>query len=93
MQIESLCVAMGETLKVQQYERLTKLVLEKQALCNLSNVRGGDCIVCFNKMDIFTVSQKIENMGRQVAVIYGSLPPGTKLAQADRFNDVNDRSL
>lgn len=29
-------------------------------------------------------------MGHKVAVIYGSLPPGTKIAQAARFNDVND---
>lgn len=25
--------------------------------------------------------------GHEVAVIYGSLPPGTKLAQANKFND------
>jgi len=25
--------------------------------------------------------------GMEVAVIYGSLPPGTKLAQANKFND------
>lgn len=27
--------------------------------------------------------------GQEVAVIYGSLPPGTKLAQANKFNDPN----
>lgn len=29
-------------------------------------------------------------MGHEVAVIYGSLPPGTKIVQAARFNDVNN---
>lgn len=27
--------------------------------------------------------------GREVAVIYGSLPPNTKIAQAAKFNDPN----
>lgn len=29
------------------------------------------------------------NRGHEVAVIYGSLPPNTKLAQASKFNDPN----
>lgn len=28
--------------------------------------------------------------GNEVAVIYGGLPPGTKLAQAAKFNDPNN---
>lgn len=28
--------------------------------------------------------------GKEVAVIYGGLPPGTKLAQAAKFNDPNN---
>lgn len=28
--------------------------------------------------------------GKEVAVIYGGLPPGTKLAQAAKFNDVSN---
>ncbi|XP_054009082.1 ATP-dependent RNA helicase SUV3 homolog, mitochondrial [Hylaeus anthracinus] len=85
--IESICATTGETVEVHTYKRLTDLVIEDKALYSLSNVQAGDCIVCFNKNDIFTVSQTIEQMGKQVAVIYGSLPPGTKLAQAAKFND------
>ncbi|XP_076249132.1 suv3 RNA helicase isoform X2 [Calliopsis andreniformis] len=88
--IESICATIGETVQVEQYKRLTDLVIEKYALRSLFNVQPGDCIVCFNKNDIFYVSQNIEKIGKQVAVIYGSLPPATKLAQAARFNDVND---
>ena len=29
-------------------------------------------------------------MGKEVAVIYGSLPPNTKLAMANKFNDPKD---
>lgn len=88
--IESICLTIGEQLEVKKYDRLTKLEVEDVALRSLTNVQPGDCIVCFNKNDIFTVSNAIEKMGKKVAVIYGSLPPGTKLAQAARFNDPND---
>ena len=45
------------------------------------------CIVCFSKQDIYAVSRGLERLGKDCAVIYGSLPPGTKLAMAERFND------
>lgn len=35
------------------------------------------------------MSTGVENSGREVAVIYGGLPPNTKLAQAQKFNDPN----
>ncbi|XP_076220811.1 suv3 RNA helicase isoform X2 [Nomia melanderi] len=85
--VQSICETMGETVIVHDYKRLTDLKIEDTALRNLNNVKPGDCIVCFNKNDIFHVSQILEKLEKQVAVIYGSLPPGTKLAQASKFND------
>lgn len=46
------------------------------ALESLNNLRPGDCIVCFSKADIYSVSRQIEAQGLECAVIYGSLPPG-----------------
>ena len=69
---------------------MTSLEIEESALGSLKNIQPGDCIVCFSRNDIFLVSNIIEKMGYKVAVIYGSLPPGTKLAQAARFNDPDD---
>jgi ATP-dependent RNA helicase SUPV3L1/SUV3 len=40
--------------------------------------------VCFNKNDIYNVSRNLERLGKEVAVIYGSLPPNTKLAMASK---------
>jgi ATP-dependent RNA helicase SUPV3L1/SUV3 len=73
--------------QVRKYKRLTDLEVEDSALGSLDAVQPGDCIVCFNKHDIYSVSRGIEAKGREVAVIYGGLPPGTKLAQAQKFND------
>ncbi|KPI91178.1 PREDICTED: ATP-dependent RNA helicase SUV3 homolog, mitochondrial [Papilio xuthus] len=85
--IEEICYTTGEEIEVRTYKRLTELKVEDSALGSLDNVRPGDCIVCFNKNDIYSVSRAIEQRGHEVAVIYGSLPPGTKLAQANKFND------
>uniref|UniRef100_A0A8C6VSY8 ATP-dependent RNA helicase SUPV3L1, mitochondrial n=2 Tax=Naja naja TaxID=35670 RepID=A0A8C6VSY8_NAJNA len=47
-------------------------------------------IKILNKNDIYSVSRQIEFRGLECAVIYGSLPPGTKLTQAKKFNDPDD---
>ncbi len=46
------------------------------SLETLDNVKPGDCFVCFSKNDIFYVTRELERRGHEVAVIYGSLPPG-----------------
>ncbi|XP_060528380.1 ATP-dependent RNA helicase SUV3 homolog, mitochondrial [Cylas formicarius] len=85
--VKQLCLTTGEDLEVRNYKRLTSLTMEHSALGSLDKVQPGDCIVCFSKNDIYSVSREIEASGREVAVIYGGLPPGTKLAQAAKFND------
>ncbi|XP_035218990.1 ATP-dependent RNA helicase SUPV3L1, mitochondrial-like isoform X2 [Stegodyphus dumicola] len=87
--IREIASSCGEELEVRRYERLTSLTIENKALADLSNIQPGDCIVCFNKNDIFNVSLELEKKGYECAVIYGGLPPGTKLAQAKKFNDPN----
>lgn len=87
--LQNLCETTGENIEVRHYKRLTELSVEESALVSLEHVQPGDCIVCFNKNDIYSVSREIEARGKEVAVIYGGLPPGTKIAQATKFNDVN----
>ncbi|XP_069835212.1 ATP-dependent RNA helicase SUPV3L1, mitochondrial [Dendropsophus ebraccatus] len=88
--VTELMYTTGEEVEVRNYERLTSLKILDHALQSLDNLRPGDCIVCFNKNDIFSVSRQIEARGLECAVIYGSLPPGTKIAQANKFNDPDD---
>ncbi|XP_043266679.1 ATP-dependent RNA helicase SUV3 homolog, mitochondrial [Venturia canescens] len=85
--IRVLCSTTGEDVEVRRYKRLTPLSIEEHGLGSLDRVQPGDCIVCFSKNDIYTVSRDLEKRGVEVAVIYGSLPPNTKLAQAAKFND------
>ncbi|XP_074642459.1 ATP-dependent RNA helicase SUPV3L1, mitochondrial-like isoform X2 [Tubulanus polymorphus] len=88
--VKELMMATGDHVEVRRYKRLTKLTYLDKALLNFDNVRPGDCFVCFSKNDIYHISRQLEKRGHQCAVIYGGLPPGTKLAQAQKFNDPND---
>ncbi|XP_014242250.1 ATP-dependent RNA helicase SUV3 homolog, mitochondrial [Cimex lectularius] len=85
--ISALALTCNENVEICRYKRLTDLTIEHAALVSLDNVQPGDCIVCFNKNDIYKVSRELETKGKEIAVIYGGLPPGTKLAQAQKFND------
>lgn len=62
--------------KVHNYKRLTPFSISNQAVESLDNLKPGDCIVCFSKNDIYSISRQIEIRGLECAVIYGSLPPG-----------------
>lgn len=89
--ISDLAFLCGDTLEVKNYKRLTQLNIMNKALETFDAVEPGDCIVCFSKNDIFNVTNILEKKGHDVAVIYGSMPPGVKMTQAARFNDPNDK--
>uniref|UniRef100_A0A8D2IRB2 ATP-dependent RNA helicase SUPV3L1, mitochondrial n=1 Tax=Varanus komodoensis TaxID=61221 RepID=A0A8D2IRB2_VARKO len=88
--VTELMYTTGEEVEVRNYKRLTPIKVLDEALGSLDKLRPGDCIVCFSKNDIYSVSRQIEARGLECAVIYGSLPPGTKLTQAKKFNDPED---
>ena len=89
--IKNILLECMEDVEIRRYDRLTKLTVEDSPVVNINNIQKGDCIVCFNKSDIYNIALQLEKMGHEVAVIYGSLPPSTKLAQAARFNDPNSK--
>lgn len=88
--VKKLLEPIGETVEVRYYERKSPLAIADKAIESYSNIEPGDCIVCFSKRSIFFNSKKLEENGIKPAVIYGDLPPGTKLAQAAKFNDPDD---
>lgn len=89
--ISDLSFLTGDDFELKTYERLTSLAIMDKPLESYDNVEPGDCFVCFNKNDIYNVLNNLEVRGHEVAVIYGSMPPGVKLNQAARFNDPNDK--
>ncbi|CAP26340.3 Protein CBG06022 [Caenorhabditis briggsae] len=88
--VKKLLEPIGETVEVRYYDRKSPLTIADRAIESYSNIEPGDCIVCFSKRAVFFNSKKLEENGIKPAVIYGDLPPGTKLAQAAKFNDPDD---
>ncbi|TMS38759.1 hypothetical protein L596_005409 [Steinernema carpocapsae] len=88
--VRELLNPIGEHVEVREYERKTSLTINTYGLGGFENIEDGDCIVCFSKAAIFGVTKQLEEKGKKPAVIYGDLPPGTKLAQAAKFNDPED---
>ncbi|KAG7236004.1 hypothetical protein INR49_001402 [Caranx melampygus] len=89
--IRELMYTTGEEVEVNNYQRLTPFSILDQAVESLDNLRPGDCIVCFSKNDIYSISRQIEARGLECAVIYGSLPPGEdQTVTGKKFNDPDD---
>lgn len=53
----------------------------------LEKLKRGKCVTNLNLKCISLTCARKSYSGKEVAVIYGGLPPGTKLAQAAKFND------
>lgn len=60
--LERLCLTTGEIVEYHQYDRLTELTVEDKAVESFNKLQPGDCVVCFNKNDIYTVSHEIESL-------------------------------
>ncbi len=87
--IRELVASTGDKLKIHHYERLSPLKTMMSSLNgDLKKLRKGDCVVVFSRMGILAMKKEIEQVtGKQVAVVYGSLPPETRAQQAKLFND------
>lgn len=86
--IKKIAKMSGDKLTINEYERLGELKVESSPLKNgLKSLGKGDCVVAFSKKKILDLKLKIEReTNLKVAVIYGSLPPETRIQQANLFN-------
>ncbi|KAF2721576.1 hypothetical protein K431DRAFT_68730 [Polychaeton citri CBS 116435] len=87
--IKEICASLGEEVHIHRYDRLSPLaVADKPLNKDLKQLRKGDCIVSFSVLSIHALRRDIEAAtGKNVAIVYGSLPPETRAQQARLFND------
>ncbi|KAK1759410.1 mitochondrial ATP-dependent RNA helicase [Echria macrotheca] len=87
--IQELCARIGDKVVVHQYERLNPLKLMNKSLgSTFANLEKGDCVVSFSRVGLHKLKATIEReTGRRCAIVYGSLPPETRVQQAALFND------
>lgn len=87
--IREIAATTGDQVEVNTYERLTSLEMDTRPIgYDFRTLRKGDCIVAFSIMEIHALRQQIQKQtGKNVAIVYGSLPPETRAQQARLFND------
>lgn len=87
--IQELCARLGDKCIVHRYQRLNPLVPMEQAVGNdFKNLQKGDAVISFSRVNLHVLKAGIEEVtGRKCAIVYGSLPPETRAAQAALFND------
>lgn len=91
--VKQLCALTGDELEVNHYERLTKLVVQDQPLGQdyIDQLEKGDCVVAFSRRELYAIKNKIElSTNYKCAVVYGGLPPETRISQAQMFNRSRD---
>ena len=70
--------------EIYEYSRDIPLEVENKEF-NLKHAKKGDALVCFSRKQVLENASKLQNSGRQVSMIYGSMPPETRKKQIDRF--------
>ncbi|KAN0053240.1 hypothetical protein ACTA71_009689 [Dictyostelium dimigraforme] len=84
--VRRICKITGDTLTINSYERLSTLEIADQPVNTMSDIKKGDCLITFKKRDVLFYKNFLENQGLKCAVVYGSLPPSTRVKQAKLFN-------
>lgn len=69
---------------IYEYKREIPLEVE-QPLFRLNDTRKGDALVCFSRRKVLETASDLQKSGRQVSMIYGSMPPETRKKQMQRF--------
>jgi ATP-dependent RNA helicase SUPV3L1/SUV3 len=70
--------------EIYEYSRDIPLQVENKEF-SLKHAKKGDALVCFSRKQVLENASKLQNSGRQVSMIYGSMPPETRKKQMDRF--------
>jgi ATP-dependent RNA helicase SUPV3L1/SUV3 len=89
--IRQLAEITGDELEIIHYARMTSINPMKSSLeGDYSKIEAGDAVVAFSRKDIYAIRRLIERKTPlKCCVVYGSLPPETRSAQARLFNDPN----
>lgn len=70
--------------EINEYKRDIPLEVETQTF-HLNHTRKGDALVCFSRRGVLETAAELQKTGRQVSMIYGSMPPETRKKQMERF--------
>jgi ATP-dependent RNA helicase SUPV3L1/SUV3 len=83
--VEKILNLTGDTLEVKNYERKTKLSVEKRPL-KLVDLQENDALIVFSRRNALKYKMDLENLGFKVSIVYGRLSPEVRREQARKFD-------
>ncbi len=81
-QIVNLC---GDTLEIKNYERMTKLEVEKRPI-RAGELQKSDALIVFSRKNALKYKYELEQIGLKVSIVYGRLSPEVRREQARKFD-------
>lgn len=70
--------------EIKEYKRFSELKID-ETICKLHKPPANTIFVTFSRISALTLKNFFENLGHDVSVIYGALPPDVRRKQANRF--------
>lgn len=77
--------ACGETPLVTRFARKSGALVVLPRPVPLAELRPGDAVVTFARVDALVMADNVAAAGRTKAVVYGALPPEVRRREAERF--------
>ncbi len=74
-----------DDIEIRHFERLSPLTIMTKEIA-IYDLQKGDCIVCFSRNKVVQFKNMIEQKGLKVSVVYGALPPESRVEQSNLFN-------
>ncbi|WP_071395183.1 helicase-related protein [Bacillus tuaregi] len=82
---EMLQQLLGESdIEVLEYKRDIPLEVEEKEF-RIKQVKKGDALICFSRKRVLETASRLQQDGKSVSMIYGSMPPETRKKQVERF--------
>ncbi|WP_233523063.1 helicase-related protein [Peribacillus saganii] len=72
------------SIEVHDYSRDIPLQVESKEF-SLKNTKKGDALVCFSRRQVLETASLLQRNRHSVSMIYGSMPPETRIKQMQRF--------
>jgi ATP-dependent RNA helicase SUPV3L1/SUV3 len=76
--------SIGVETQVLFHNRLVPLEVAAEPW-SLENLPERTILIAFTRRDVLELKHRLQELGRQVSVVYGALPPEVRLKQAQRF--------
>lgn len=75
----------GDELVVNEYTRMTELVVQKNKII-LADLNKNDALIVFSRRNALRYKRDLERLGYKVSIVYGRLSPEVRREQARKFD-------